>query len=110
MIRTLLARDIGNVTLFADNKAGPGAALHNNMVPSTDLQCHPCAGATLIFMRACSQRANRACRTPHSLSEGISNQLRDIFYLTDERRFYSLQLTSTQFNPLQLTSTQCSRH
>ena len=25
MIRTLLARDIGNVTLFADNKAGPGA-------------------------------------------------------------------------------------
>ena len=56
------------------------------MVPPTELQCHPRVGGTLIFERACSQRANRASLTPRSLDEGISNQLRDIFHLTDGRR------------------------
>jgi len=48
------------------------------MVPSTKLQCHPCARATLIFMLMCSPRAKRASLKPRSLSEGMSNQLRHI--------------------------------
>ena len=54
------------------------------MVPSTELQCHPRVGGTLIIMLACSQRANGASLTPHTLSKGISIQLPHIFYLTDE--------------------------
>jgi hypothetical protein len=57
-----------------------------NMIPSTELQCHPYARGTLIFVRTCSQRANRASLTPRSWSEGISNQLLDIFCLAGERR------------------------
>jgi hypothetical protein len=51
-----------------------------NMVSSTELQCVPCAGGTLMLMRACSQRANRAPLGPRSSSEGIGNQLQEMFF------------------------------